>query len=141
MCIRDRFSDAQGEAIREAGRSIPIVWADNFSVGVTVLGRLAAEAARMLGGGFDMEIVETHHPVSYTHLDVYKRQGGACAGTAISHRKASVQYAECRLFSGVEAGERYIQEAMTLMLPADVQVKMCIRDRFRASTSRRWPAR
>ena len=62
------FSDAQGEAIREAGRSIPIVWADNFSVGVTVLGRLAAEAARMLGGGFDMEIVETHHPVSYTHL-------------------------------------------------------------------------
>lgn len=25
------FSDAQGEAIREAGRSIPIVWADNFS--------------------------------------------------------------------------------------------------------------
>lgn len=55
------FSDAQGEAIREAGRSIPIVWADNFSVGVTVLGRLAAEAARMLGGGFDMEIVETHH--------------------------------------------------------------------------------
>ena len=55
------FSDAQGEAIREAGRSIPIVWAENFSVGVTVLGRLAAEAARMLGGGFDMEIVETHH--------------------------------------------------------------------------------
>ena len=55
------FSDAQGEAIREAGRSIPIVWADNFSVGVTVLGRLAAEAARMLGGGFDMEIVEMHH--------------------------------------------------------------------------------
>ena len=55
------FSDAQGETIREAGRSIPIVWADNFSVGVTVLGRLAAEAARMLGGGFDMEIVETHH--------------------------------------------------------------------------------
>ena len=53
------FSDAQGEAIREAGRSIPIVWADNFSVGVTVLGRLAAEAARMLGGGFD--IVEAHH--------------------------------------------------------------------------------
>lgn len=48
--------------------------------------------------------------------------GGACAGTAISHRKASVQYAGCRLFSGVEAGERYIQEAMTLMLPADVQV-------------------
>ena len=61
------FSDAQGEAIREAGRSIPIVWADNFSVGVTALGRLAAEAARMLGGGFDMEIVETHPDVEVVY--------------------------------------------------------------------------
>lgn len=42
------------EASRLYGRII-------FPVGVTVLGRLAAEAARMLGGGFDMEIVETHH--------------------------------------------------------------------------------
>lgn len=55
------FSGAQGEAIRAAGRDIPIVWADNFSVGVTVLGRLAAEAARLLGDGFDMEVVEMHH--------------------------------------------------------------------------------
>ena len=52
---------AQGEAIRAASREIPIVWADNFSTGVTVLSRLVREAARALGEDFDIEIVETHH--------------------------------------------------------------------------------
>ena len=55
------FDDAQGEAIRAASRSIPIVWSANFSVGVAVLARLARLAARALGDEFDMEIVETHH--------------------------------------------------------------------------------
>lgn len=55
------LSGAQGEAIRAAGRKIPIVWTENFSVGVTVLARLAGLAAEALGGDFDMEIIETHH--------------------------------------------------------------------------------
>ena len=52
---------AQGEAIRAASREIPIVWADNFSTGVTVLSRLVREAAAALGEDFDIEIIETHH--------------------------------------------------------------------------------
>ena len=55
------MSGAQGEAIRAASRRIPIVWSANFSVGVTVLVRLARLAAQALGREFDMEIVETHH--------------------------------------------------------------------------------
>ena len=55
------MSGAQGEAIRAASRRIPIVWSENFSVGVTVLARLARLAAQALGREFDMEIVETHH--------------------------------------------------------------------------------
>ena len=55
------MSGAQGEAIRAASRRIPIVWSENFSVGVTVLVRLARLAAQALGREFDMEIVETHH--------------------------------------------------------------------------------
>ena len=55
------LSQAQGEQIRAAGAQIPIVWADNFSVGVTVLRRLTRTAAQALGGAFDVEIVETHH--------------------------------------------------------------------------------
>jgi 4-hydroxy-tetrahydrodipicolinate reductase len=48
-------------AVRSAARAIPLVWAPNFSVGVTVLTHLVAQAARQLGEGWDLEIVETHH--------------------------------------------------------------------------------
>ena len=51
----------QGDAIRAAASVIPIVWANNFSTGVTVLVRLARMAAEALGGEFDIEITETHH--------------------------------------------------------------------------------
>lgn len=51
----------QGDAIRAAASVIPIVWANNFSTGVTVLARLARMAAQALGGEFDIEITETHH--------------------------------------------------------------------------------
>ena len=51
----------QGDAIRAASDMIPIVWANNFSTGVTVLTRLARMAAQALGEDFDIEITETHH--------------------------------------------------------------------------------
>ena len=55
------LSAGQGEAIREAAKAIPIVWANNFSTGVTVLARLCRMAAEALGEDFDIEITETHH--------------------------------------------------------------------------------
>jgi len=55
------LTDEQGSMIRAASEVIPIVWADNFSTGVTVLCRLAKMAAQALDGDFDIEITETHH--------------------------------------------------------------------------------
>lgn len=55
------LSADQKKAIEEASREIPIVFAPNMSVGVNLLFRLAAEAARVLGEGYDVEIVEAHH--------------------------------------------------------------------------------
>jgi 4-hydroxy-tetrahydrodipicolinate reductase len=52
--------DAQA-IIDEAAMHIPIVKAANFSLGVLVLTRLAAQLARELSDDFDIEIVETHH--------------------------------------------------------------------------------
>jgi len=49
------------QALAEAARTVPVVFAPNTSVGVTVLLRLVAEAARLLGPSFDLEVVETHH--------------------------------------------------------------------------------
>jgi 4-hydroxy-tetrahydrodipicolinate reductase len=54
--------DAPGrEALAAAARRVPVVFAPNMSVGVNVLLRVVAEAARLLGPGYDLEIVETHH--------------------------------------------------------------------------------
>ena len=55
------LTDEQGDMIRAAGEVIPIVWANNFSTGVTVLRRLARMAAQALSEDFDIEITETHH--------------------------------------------------------------------------------
>lgn len=54
--------DAKGEsALNALAKVAAVVAAPNFSQGVTVLFHLAAEAARLLGTGFDAEIVEMHH--------------------------------------------------------------------------------
>lgn len=39
----------------------PVVVAPNYSVGVNVLWALAAQAVRLLGPDYDIEIIETHH--------------------------------------------------------------------------------
>lgn len=54
--------DAAGKAaIEQAARSIPIVFAPNMSVGVTLALKLLDMAARVLNEDFDIEIVEAHH--------------------------------------------------------------------------------
>lgn len=55
------LSADQQAKIDEAARAIPIVQAPNMSVGVNVMLRLVAEAAKALGEPYDIEIVEAHH--------------------------------------------------------------------------------
>lgn len=55
------FSDAQEAMIAEAGESIPVVYAPNFSVGVNVVFDLLDRASRILGDSVDIEVIEAHH--------------------------------------------------------------------------------
>jgi 4-hydroxy-tetrahydrodipicolinate reductase len=55
------FSDSQKKAIEQAGKRIPIVMAANFAVGVNATYKLAETAAKILGDGYDVEIIEAHH--------------------------------------------------------------------------------
>ena len=77
--------------------------------GMTTAAQIAQAAPRGIvlcgepqsaAGVFDAEILKLGIPVlalgHAAHM-LITAMGGACAGTAISHRKASVQYAECRL--------------------------------------------
>ena len=52
---------AEDAELRGTAATTRAVIAANYSVGVTVLMELVAEAARLLGPGFDAEIVEIHH--------------------------------------------------------------------------------
>ena len=54
-------TDAEKERIRAAARTLPIVWASNYSTGVNTLFWLTRKAAEILGPGFDLEVVEMHH--------------------------------------------------------------------------------
>jgi 4-hydroxy-tetrahydrodipicolinate reductase len=49
------------DVLREVAERIPIVYAANYSVGVTLLADLVRRAAARLGPEFDIEIVEMHH--------------------------------------------------------------------------------
>lgn len=55
------FSDAQKAQIAEHARHIAVVMAPNMSVGVNVMLKLLAVAARALHEGYDIEIIEAHH--------------------------------------------------------------------------------
>ena len=52
---------AEDERLRRLVARTRTVMAANYSVGVTVLLELVAQATRLLGDGFDAEIVELHH--------------------------------------------------------------------------------
>jgi len=54
-------SQEQRLMIENTAQSLPIVFASNFSVGVTVLFWLTRKAAELLGSDFNPEIIETHH--------------------------------------------------------------------------------
>lgn len=55
------FSAAQLESMREFSKDTALLFSPNMSIGVNILLKIAAEAARALGADFDMEIIEAHH--------------------------------------------------------------------------------
>ena len=55
------LSEDQEDAVRKASQAIPIVYAANMSIGVTVLAALVEQAAKLLANDYDIEIAEMHH--------------------------------------------------------------------------------
>ncbi len=67
------FTPEAKARVAAAAKRVPIVLAPNMSVGVTVLFDLVRQAAKVLGDGYDVEIVEIHH----------KKKRDAPSGTAV----------------------------------------------------------
>ncbi len=96
------LSDGEKATLAEFARKLPIVFAPNMSVGVNVLANLVETAARRLGPGYDIEIVEMHH----------RHKVDAPSGTALflgdaAARGAGRKLAQCAVYAreGV-TGER-----------------------------------
>lgn len=55
------FTPEQEAKIAELAKQVPVVFAANFSLGITVMRRVLSEIAPILEGSFDMEVIEKHH--------------------------------------------------------------------------------
>lgn len=55
------LSDEQIKAVEATGETVPVFFSYNMSLGVSLLCELSKVAAKVLGTGFDVEIVEAHH--------------------------------------------------------------------------------
>ncbi len=55
------FTEAQKAEIEDAARDIGIMMSPNMAVGVNVVFKLLAQAAKALKEGYDIEIIEAHH--------------------------------------------------------------------------------
>ena len=55
------LTDEQIKDVEEASKSIPVFFSYNYSMGVSLICELSRIAAKVLGNGFDVEIVEAHH--------------------------------------------------------------------------------
>jgi 4-hydroxy-tetrahydrodipicolinate reductase len=55
------FSAEQKEALRTFAAKTPVLLSPNMSVGVNLVIQTAAQLAKALGDGYDIEVVEAHH--------------------------------------------------------------------------------
>lgn len=96
------LSDEQRAALAEAAKTIPLVWASNFSLGVAVLAELVERAAAALPG-WDCDVVEAHH----TQKKDAPSGTALTLGEAATANGAKVSYASLR--AGDIVGEHTVQ--------------------------------
>lgn len=61
MIATTGLNEQQVASIQEASKQVPIFFSANMSIGISLITELAQKAARVLGGSFDIEIIEKHH--------------------------------------------------------------------------------
>lgn len=137
------FSAEQDERIAAAAEKIAIVKAPNMSAGVNVAFTLAETAARTLGDGYDVEIIEAHHrhkvdAPSGTALkfgDVIARAlGRDLARTAVHGRKGEVGERDPKAigFHAVRGGD-IVGEHTVMFVGEGERLEISVRSSSRAT--------
>jgi 4-hydroxy-tetrahydrodipicolinate reductase len=92
---------SQLAALEVAARRVPVLYARNMSLGITVLTELVRQAAALLGPDFDAEITEAHHRYKKDSPSGTALQLGEAVAVARGSRLADVAvYARPRLADG-----------------------------------------
>jgi 4-hydroxy-tetrahydrodipicolinate reductase len=97
------LSPEQGDIVREAAGSVPIVWAPNMSLGVNVLLSVVEEVARRLGPDWDIEILEMHHRAK---VDAPSGTALALGQAAAAGREVVLEEVEQRARDGITGPRR-----------------------------------
>jgi 4-hydroxy-tetrahydrodipicolinate reductase len=97
------LSSEQGDVVREASRSIPIVWAPNMSLGINVLLAVVEEVARRLGADWDIEVMEMHHRGK---VDAPSGTALALGQAAAAGREVVLEQVEQRARDGITGPRR-----------------------------------
>lgn len=130
LCLRERkplvigttgLGEGEMARMKEASKVIPVFYSRNMSLGVNLQLALAAAATRVLGDGFDPEIVETHHNLkvdapSGTALMLAEAIEGARAGESelifgrheTNRRREKAEIGIHSLRGGTVAGEHSV---------------------------------
>jgi 4-hydroxy-tetrahydrodipicolinate reductase len=93
----------QGEAVRQAAREIPIVWAPNMSLGINLLLGVVEDIARRLGPDWDVEIMEMHHRGK---VDAPSGTALALGRAAAAGRGVAFEQVERRARDGITGARR-----------------------------------
>ena len=104
------FSDKQRITLSDIGSGIPVVISPNMSIGVNVMFKAVSMLTKLLGEGYDVEIVEAHHRLKKD------APSGTAKGLALSVARARgvdleehARYERCGIIGERPVGEIGIQ--------------------------------
>ena len=97
------LSTEEVEKVRQAARTVPIVWAPNMSLGINLLLGLVEDVARRLGPDWDVEIMEMHHRGK---VDAPSGTALALGGAAAAGREVAFERVQQRGRDGITGPRR-----------------------------------
>jgi 4-hydroxy-tetrahydrodipicolinate reductase len=131
VCGVTGLDEAAHAALTEAARRVPVLPADNFSLGVAVLKELVVLARERLGTGFDIEIGEMHHRDKRDAPSGTARMLGRAFGDHAGHIRSGAR-AEGEIAYSVRRGGNVIGEHTVYFLGPHERLELTHRAEDRA---------
>lgn len=105
------LSDTGRLVLNNAAETVPVMYAPNFSIGITLLMKQIARAAELLPESFDATIIETHHTGKKDRP----------SGTALAFEKQLREHGSNRRveIAGLRAGAVYGEHSIRFVSPME----------------------